>query len=92
MALTWTYDGPFMVVHRLAVHPSFRNRKIGEKMMTFAARLAQEKGYHSIRLDAITVNPAAMKLYSKAGYKQVGKIFFSYQKDPFMCMELKTGK
>ncbi len=87
--LSWKYDGPFLVVHRLAVHPSFRNRHIGEKMMKFAAGMAKEKGFRSVRLDAITVNPSAMKLYSKTGYEQVGIIFFSYQKDPFMCMELK---
>ena len=88
--LKWKYPPPCLVVHRLAVHPKFRNRKLGEKLMNFAGELAQKRGYNSIRLDAITVNPSAMKLYKKAGYEQTGTIFFSYQKDPFMCMERKT--
>ncbi len=92
LGLTWEYESPFLVVHRLAVHPAFRNRKIGEKLMTFAADMAGEKGYRSIRLDAITVNPPAMKLYEKAGYEHRGIIHFPYQKHTFMCMELKTNR
>ncbi len=89
--VSWKYPPPFLVVHRLGVHPAFRNRKVGEKMMRFAGELAKKKDYNSIRLDAITVNPSAMRLYRKAGYEQTGTIFFSWQQDPFMCMEQKTG-
>ncbi|HYW93988.1 MAG TPA: GNAT family N-acetyltransferase [Bacteroidales bacterium] len=89
--LNWKYKGPFLVVHRLAVHPAFRNRDIGGKMMKFAHELARDKGYSAIRLDVIMVNPPALKLYQKAGFENVGTIHFAYQKHPFMCMEMKTA-
>lgn len=86
-AMPWRYPGPWLVVHRLAVHPSCRNRNSGKKLMDFAEKTAAEKGCQSVRLDAITVNPPAMRLYEKCGYEKTGKIHFSYQRDWFMCME-----
>ncbi len=91
LSVSWKYEPPFLVVHRLAVHPSFRNKGIAAELMIFAAGLAEERGCRSIRLDAITVNPPAMRLYAGAGYQPAGTIFFSYQKDPFMCMERQVG-
>lgn len=87
--LDWKYNGTYLVVHRLAVHPAFRNQGIAEKMMQFAAEHARVKGYGSIRLDAITSNPQAMRLYEKAGYNRIGLVHFEYQTIPFQCMELK---
>jgi ribosomal protein S18 acetylase RimI-like enzyme len=86
-SLSWNYGERFIVVHRLGVHPEFRNMKIGEKIMQFAEDFARQNNYDSIRLDAITANPAAIRLYEKMGYEKKGSIFFSYQKDSFMCME-----
>jgi ribosomal protein S18 acetylase RimI-like enzyme len=85
--LTWNYEPPYLVVHRLAVHPACRNMNAGSRLMEFAERYAAEKGYRAVRLDAIMVNPSAMRLYGKIGYEEVGTVHFSYQKDRFMCME-----
>ncbi len=90
--IEWKFRSPFLVVHRLAVHPLFRKRGIAAKIMESVRDMAKENGCRSVRLDAIMVNPAAMQLYARAGYRHAGKIFFSYQKDPFMCMELEIGE
>jgi len=89
MKLHWKYPGPSLFVHRLAVHPGWRNMRIAEKMMNFALQYAKENNFKSIRLDAITKNPQAIRLYEKCGYEKTGDIHFSYQEDPFRCMELK---
>lgn len=86
----WKYPLPALVVHRLAVFPSWRNRKIAEKLMDFAYEYARGKGYRSIRLDAITSNPQAIRLYEKCGYEETGSIHFRYQRDLFRCMERKV--
>ena len=87
--LKWNYDGPSLFVHRMAVHPSWRNLGVAEKMMNFAYQFAKENHFNSIRLDAIIKNPQAIRLYEKCGYEKVNTIHLSYQKDKFRCMELK---
>ena len=86
----WKYELPALVVHRMAVFPTWRNMKIAEKLMDFAYGLAREKGFKSIRLDAITSNPQAIRLYEKCGYEETGHIHFGYQKDLFRCMERRV--
>ncbi len=83
-------DIPFLVVHRLAVLPGLQNKGIGEKVMKDVIRVAREKSCQVIRLDAFTGNPGAVKLYEKLGYSDVGEIYFSYQKVPFMCLEIEV--
>lgn len=87
--LDWNYKGKYLVVHRLAVYPQWRNMKIAGEMMTFALDYARDSGYDSIRLDAITSNPQAVRIYERCGFEPVGEIHFSYQKDAFRCMEIK---
>jgi ribosomal protein S18 acetylase RimI-like enzyme len=87
--MSWEFQGPSLFVHRLAVHPSRQNEGIAEKMMDFAYEYGREKGYRSIRLDAITKNPAAIRLYEKCGYQEAGHVHFAYQRDLFRCMELE---
>lgn len=85
--LKWKFDGPYLVVHRLAVHPSFRNRGIAEKMMVYAEEFALKHHFTSIRLDVISKNPQACRLYEKTGYQKVREIHLAYQKDKFICLE-----
>jgi len=88
--LRWNYSGKFLVVHRLAVHPGWRNMKVAGELMDYALDYAKEKGYNSIRLDAITTNPQALRIYERCGFKDVGEIHFSYQREPFRCMEIEV--
>jgi ribosomal protein S18 acetylase RimI-like enzyme len=85
--LKWSFSPPVLVVHRLAVHPLFRNLGIAGEMMQFALAEAQRRGCRSVRLDAISSNPQAQRIYQKSGFQKTGKIYFSYQKTPFICME-----
>ncbi len=82
----------FLVVHRLAVLPGMQNQGIGEKVMKDVIRIAAEKSCRTIRLDVFTGNPGAVKLYEKLGYSDVGEIYFSYQKVPFKCLEIKVNE
>ncbi len=87
--LNWIYGGPALFVHRMAVHPAWRNLGVAGKMMEFAHHYAKEKKFKSIRLDAIIKNPQAIRLYEKCGYEKVDNIHLTYQKDKFRCMERK---
>jgi len=53
--------------------------------MNFAEEYARSSGYSSIRLDAFLQNKAALKLYEKRGYENVGTVVF--RKGVFNCYE-----
>lgn len=80
-------DGSPLVVHRLAVHPAYQNQGHAKRLMLFAEEFAVENGYTSIRLDTLSVNPFAISLYEKLGYKNLGEVFFPERELPFVCME-----
>ena len=69
----WTIDGGrIAVVHRLMVDPLCQGRGVASELMLFVERRAREQGYHAVRLDAFTQNPAALRLYQGLGYHDAG--------------------
>jgi len=66
----------FMVVHRLLVAPQFQGMGIGRQAMLFAEKMTRNNGKASIRLDAFTLNPMAVRLYQRLGYLQRGCVRF----------------
>ena len=58
--------------------------------MDFAEEDAATKGYHTIRLDAFTQNPAAVALYERCGYRNAGTVRF--RKGIFFCYEKKLNR
>lgn len=86
--LPWSYDGrKVLVIHRLVVDPPVQGRGIAKTMMAFAHRCAVNDGYSSIRLDAYSGNPRALKLYEGLGYQKAGQVFFPARELPFYCYE-----
>lgn len=83
----WNYkDLPFAVVHRLCVNPDFQNKGIGNNTMLSIEKLLKIDGIETIRLDAFSLNPYALSMYEKLGYKKVGEVnwikglFYLYEK------------
>lgn len=74
--INWTFEGPVLVVHRLAIHPNAQGKGVAKQMMQFAEDLCVEHNYTGIRLDTFVENPLAIGLYLKLGYNQLGKVGF----------------
>jgi ribosomal protein S18 acetylase RimI-like enzyme len=74
-----------LVVHRLSVAPELQGKGIGKKLMGYALKFAGENGYKSVRLDAFTENPAALRLYESLGYDKIGTV--GLRKGEFNCYE-----
>lgn len=73
----WTFtEGKVAVIHRLCVDPAFQNQGMAKKTMSFAEDILRKKGYSIIRLDAYSLNPYALKLYEKLGFRKVSALFF----------------
>ena len=84
----WKYpDSTYYVIHRLCVNPMFQNKKIGTLTMMHIEDEVRKIGIDTIRLDAFTLNPYAIKLYEKLGYSKVG--LAHWRKGKFYLMEKK---
>jgi ribosomal protein S18 acetylase RimI-like enzyme len=85
-AVAWTlHDERVGVVHRLMVHPDFHGRGVVRTLMTHAERVAVQAGFKVLRLDAFSLNPAALRLYRGLGYHEAGEVLF--RKGVFRCFE-----
>ena len=83
----WQGNNPVFVVHRLCVHPSFQGQGIAKQLMNYGEKMAIGHGYASIRLDAYSGNPRAVRLYESLKYQKVGSVTFPRRELPFYCFE-----
>lgn len=82
----WSYTGEdYRILHRFCVHPNYQNAGIGRKTIHYIETSLRRNGIESIRLDAFSRNPYALRLYQKAGYEIVGEAEF--RKGRFYLME-----
>ena len=77
----------FIVIHRIAVFPTWQKKGVGRKLIEFAEKKAKESGYKSIRLDVASSSEHLIKLYESIGYSYTGDILYPKQKEPFKCLE-----
>jgi len=80
-------EGKFIVIHRIAVFPTWQRKGVGRKLIEFVEKFAQENNYKSVRLDVTSANKKLIKLYEKLGFSQTGDILYPKQKVPFTCLE-----
>lgn len=86
--IAWSTDGSkVLVIHRLSVHPESQGKGIARRFMDFIEDFAVKNKYSCIRLDAYSVNTAALRLYERMGYKRLGRVFFPFRDLPFYCYE-----
>lgn len=87
----WTDKaGKFLIVHRLAVHPSWQRKGVAEKLMDFTEQFAKENGFTSIRIDTFSRNPRMLAFIQKRQYeRKPGEIFFPENQEPYYCYEKK---
>ena len=78
-------DATYVVLHRLCVNPRFQHRGIARQVMLHIEEEERQRGLESIRLDAFTKNPFALKLYEALGYAPVG--YVDFRKGKFKLME-----
>jgi GNAT superfamily N-acetyltransferase len=84
-AVPWTSQSRPLVVHRVMVAPEHQGQGIAQALMMFAERHARATGHESVRLDAFTLNPRALRLYEQLGYSARGTV--RLRKGMFWCFE-----
>ena len=84
----WKYPyAVYNVIHRMCVNPKFQNQGIGKLTLKYIEKKLKSKGVETIRLDAFSQNPFALKMYNKQGYIKVGEA--NWRKGKFYLMEKK---
>lgn len=84
----WKYkNSSFFVIHRLCVNPAFQNKGVGTKTMFLIEDMLKNRGIETIRLDAFSLNPFALKMYEKIGYIKIGEA--NFRKGLFYLFEKK---
>lgn len=63
-------SGRVGAIYTLDVHPDYRRRGIGSRLIAALEEELQMQGVESIRLEAAIENPDALELYRKLGYKE----------------------
>ena len=82
----WTdRNGNYYVIHRLCVNPEVQNQGIARRMLMQAEKEVKAAGGTSLRLDAFSQNPYALRLYEHAGYSKTGSA--DWRMGKFVLME-----
>lgn len=79
--------GKILVVHRLAVDPSYQAQGIARALMDFVEQYGVDNNYSSVRLDAYSENERVLKFYINRGYQKRGEVFFPGRRSVFFCYE-----
>ena len=60
-------------IYNIAIAPEFRRRGIGEALLMHLIDISSERGCSMVTLEVRAGNEAAMELYKKLGFKEVGR-------------------
>lgn len=72
-------DAEVSVVHILAVHPSFQGHGVAKFLVQQAIRLSKQQTKKAIRLDVVTNNIPAQRLYESMGFVYCATIQLFYE-------------
>ncbi len=56
----------------MGIHPKFRGRGVGVKLLKWILTNAKTKGFEIIQLEVFATNNSAVRFYKKSGFKVEG--------------------
>lgn len=60
-------------IYNIAIAPEMRGRGVGEALLRHVISVAEDQGCRLVTLEVKAGNDAAMKLYDKLGFREVGR-------------------
>lgn len=81
-------------IYNIAVAPEFRREGIGEALLRHMIEKAEESGCSLVTLEVRDGNGAALSLYEKLGFREVGRRrgYYSKGKEDAVLMDLDLRK
>ena len=79
-------------IYNIAVAPEFRGEGIGERLLTHLIDKCREDNVDLMTLEVRAGNEAAMELYDKLGFKEVGRRKAYYGKSDAILMNKVMGE
>ncbi len=76
-----------LYVHRMAVHPKWKDAGIVEMLIGQAEQYARDNEFTSIRLDTFSKDSFSSDMITAHNFKKAGEFLTEYQKTPFYCYE-----
>lgn len=70
----WLTESPYIVIHRIAVSDTMKNKGIATKMLHEAELLAVNNGIFSMRADTKYDNNQMLKVFQKLGMQYCGEV------------------
>lgn len=70
----WLGEGPYAVLHRLAVAPAGRGNGVGMFLLQHAEQLGKEKRVNSLRVDTHPDNRPMCRLLARGGFAACGRV------------------
>jgi ribosomal-protein-alanine acetyltransferase len=80
-------NAPFGHILTIDIAPSYRQRGIAQRLLRKIEAIFKERGIKECRLEVREDNVAALNLYQKLGYKEVGKLEKYYGDAPGLYLK-----
>lgn len=87
VGLNWSSNKKAMIIHRMAVNPSFRKKGIASKLVDFAEKLAEENSVSYLKSDTYSINSKMNALLTKYGFIKIGEMSFLGKEKSFYCYD-----
>lgn len=93
--LDWEFPGEgdeVIVIHTLCIDVNQQGKHLGKQFVDFAIEHGRKLGCKTMRIDTYEHNEPAAKLYSKYGFRYVGKTEFFFEQailENLICFEYK---
>jgi [ribosomal protein S18]-alanine N-acetyltransferase len=71
-ACVWVIDQE-LKINNLAIHPQWRSRGLGSRLLTFLLEFGAGQGCLEASLEVRPSNHPALRLYRKAGFQRIGR-------------------
>ena len=72
----WLTDGPYVVVHRMAVADGERGKGVAAEFLRHVEEMARERGIGAFRIDTNHDNHPMLRLLERTGFTPCGKVVY----------------
>ena len=81
-------------IYNIAIAPEFRRNGIGEALLSHMIEKSEERGCSVVTLEVRAGNEAAIELYKKMGFREVGrrKGYYRKGKEDALLMDKELGR